>query len=69
MFYATLAICLLSYADCEVENAVYAEVTAPVFNNMQECHDKMREYVQQKSMPETLKANEDYQVIVICDNR
>ena len=69
MFYAILAICLLADADCEVENAVYAEITAPVFNTMKECHDKMIEYVQNKSMSEKLKANEEYQIVVICDDK
>jgi len=68
LYYATLAICLLAYSDCEVENAVYAEITAPVFNSMQECHEKMIEYFNRRGFP-NLKEDEDYQVIVICDNR
>ena len=66
MYYALLIICLASELTCEVDNAIYAEQSPPMFNSKVECHTGALIHLHEISPPQ-LKENQKYQIEIECE--
>lgn len=67
MFYALIVICAITEPTCDVEHAVYASQSAPIFDTEDECREGARMHAAHQSIPALLPGNE-YQIEITCEN-
>lgn len=67
MFYALIVICALTEPTCDVEHAVYASQSAPIFGTEEECHDASRAHLGYTLIP-ALKFGTEYQIEITCES-
>jgi hypothetical protein len=65
MLYALVVVCLAAEPTCDVEHAIFAEQSPPLFNSETECHHGAIAHLQNERIP-SLKAETDYQVVIEC---
>lgn len=45
MFYALIVICLVGVSECDIDHAIYAEQSPPLFSSIEECVEAARAHV------------------------
>jgi hypothetical protein len=66
-FYALVVICALAEPTCDVEHAVYASQSAPIFDTEDECKDAAMAHVAHRQIP-ALVPGQEYQIEITCES-
>jgi hypothetical protein len=70
MFYATITVCMMGVIPCSVEQAMYAEQSAPVWTTMEECFSEVALHVKQIDLS-TMRGfveGAGYDIHISCDH-
>jgi hypothetical protein len=69
MFYAMISVCLTSIQPCNVEHALWAFQSDPVWQTSDECFAGARDFVQTQDISgfKGFVAGEDYRIEVTCE--
>jgi hypothetical protein len=65
MFYALLIVCLASAPECDLDNAVWAQQSPPIFESNDGCVRGAMSHLHEVPIPQ-LKENTEYQIDVEC---
>jgi hypothetical protein len=66
MFYALLIICPAVAPACDLDRAVYAEQSPPIFASEDQCVMGALAHLREISLPQ-LKADTEYQIEIECE--
>ena len=68
MFYALIVICAIGEPACDVEHALYAEQSPPLFSSPQECFDATVRHLHDMPLSDLrMKEGESYHLEVTCE--
>lgn len=65
-FYALIVICALAEPTCDVEHAVFAIQSLPIFDTEDECKDAAMAHLAHRRIP-ALVPGHDYQIEITCE--
>ena len=67
MYYALLLVCLASTPDCDAEHAIWAEQSAPLFSDLEECYAAARAHLRHH-WPEirAIEPDAELKAVAIC---